>query len=100
LLLIAAECVKEEDARKNFALVMLVFGALYAFFALAQELTANGQIFWVYKPHFHGSIYGSYVNRDHYAGLMEMLVPIPLVLAIGHVLLRVASEHWSGSAPC
>jgi O-antigen ligase len=86
VLLIGAECVREEGARKIFALVMLVFGALYAFFALAQELTANGKIFWVHSTQFPGSIYGSYVNHDHYAGLMEMLVPIPFVLSMGHLL--------------
>ena len=67
---------------------MIVFGALYAFFALAQALTSNGKIFWTHSPRFHGlgAIYGSYVNRNHYAGLMEMLVPIPLVVAFGHML--------------
>ena len=53
------------------------FRRVYAFFALAQGLTSNGKFFWVYTPRFHGSIYGSYVNHDHYAGLMEMLVPFP-----------------------
>ena len=86
VLLIAAECVRTEDARKKFALAMIVFGALYAFFALAQELTSNGKIFWVHAPRFHASIYGSYVNRDHYAGLMEMLIPLPLVVSMGHML--------------
>src|ERR1022692_3192297 len=86
VLLIGAECVREEGTRKVFALVMIVFGACYAFFSLAQELTANGKIFWMHSPQFHGSIYGSYVNHDHYAGLMEMLVPIPFVLSMGHLL--------------
>jgi O-antigen ligase len=86
VLLIGAECVREEEARKLFALVMVVFGASYAFFALAQELTANGKIFWVHSPQFHGSIYGSYVNHDHYAGLMEMLAPLPFVVSMGHLL--------------
>jgi O-antigen ligase len=86
VLLVAAECVSGEGTRRIFALVMLVFGALYSFFALAQELTSEGKIFWIYTPRFHGSIYGSYVNHDHYAGLMEMLVPIPLVLSMGHLL--------------
>ena len=86
VLLIGAECVREEGARKIFALVMIVFGAGYAFFALAQELTSNGKIFWVHSPQFPGWIYGSYVNHDHYAGLMEMLVPIPFVLSMGHLL--------------
>jgi len=86
VLLITAECVREEDARQKFALALIVFGALYAFFALAQELTSNGKFFWVYTPRFNGSIYGSYVNHDHYAGLMEMLVPFPLVVSMGHLL--------------
>ena len=85
VMLVAAECVRGENARKIFALVMVVFGALYAFFALAQELMPNGKIFWLHSPQFHGSIYGSYVNHDHYAGLMEMLVPIPLVLSMGQL---------------
>ena len=59
---------------------------LYAFYAMAQELTSSGRFFWFYTPRFHGSIYGSYVNHDHYAGLMEMLVPFPLVIAMGRML--------------
>ncbi len=86
VLLIAAECVRDGDTRKIFAMVIVVFGALYAFFALAQELTSNGKIFWIHSPRFGGVIYGSYVNHNHYAGLMEMLVPIPLVLSMGHIL--------------
>jgi O-antigen ligase len=86
VLLIAAECVRNENTRKIFGLVIVVFGAFYAFFALVQELTSNGKIFWIHAPRFHGSIYGSYVNHDHFAGLMEMLTPIPLVLTMGHIL--------------
>ena len=66
---------------------MIAFGVFYAFFSIAQELTSNGRIFWFHTPQSHSSsIYGSFVNRDHYAGLMEMLVPIPLVLSFGRLL--------------
>ena len=86
VLLVAAESVRDESVRKRFALAMLAFGVAYALFALAQELTPNGKIFWFYRPHFHGSIYGSYVNHNHYAGLMEMLAPFPIVASMGHLL--------------
>ena len=85
VLLIAAECIREEDARKIFTLTLVGFGVFYAFFALAQELTSKGKFFWFYVPRFGGSIYGSYVNRNHYAGLMEMLVPFPIVVGMGHL---------------
>jgi O-antigen ligase len=86
LLLIAAECVRDENARKKFVLVFTSFGVLFALFAVAQDFTSDGKLFWIHTPQFGGSIYGSYVNRDHYAGLMEMLVPIPVVLSLGHLL--------------
>lgn len=86
VLLVAAECVKEEDTRQRFALIMMIFGTLYAFFAVAQEFTSNSKIYWFHSPQFRGAIYGSYVNHNHYAGLMEMLVPIPLVLTMGHLV--------------
>lgn len=86
VMLLAGECISEEGARKRFALAIVIFGAMYAFFSLAQELTSNGKIFWLRSTRFNGAIYGSYVNHDHYAGLMEMLVPFPLVLSMGHLL--------------
>jgi O-antigen ligase len=96
VLLIGAECVRKKGARRIFALVMIVFGAGYAFFALAQQLNSNGKIFWVHSSQFRGSMYGSYVNHNHYAGLMEMLVPIPFVVSMGH-LFRGGQRALVGS---
>ena len=96
VMLIGAECARDEGARKIFAWVMMGFGGCYAFFALAQELTSNGKIFWIHSLKFHGAIYGSYVNHNHYAGLMEMLVPIPFVVSMGH-LFRGGKRALIGS---
>jgi hypothetical protein len=85
VMLVAAECVRGEELRKKVGMGVLAFGTFYAFFALAQELAPNGKIFWLYTPRYHGSIYGSYVNHNHYAGLMEMLIPVPLCLSMGHL---------------
>jgi O-antigen ligase len=86
LLLIATECIQREGAREKFGSVLIAFGVAYAFYALAQDLTSSGKLFWFYTPRFHGSIFGSYINHDHYAGLMEMLVPFPLVIAMGRMV--------------
>lgn len=87
MLFIAAECVREEVHRKLFAQVMSIFGAVYALFALVQNFTSNGKIFWIHSSKFpSATIFGSYVNHNHYAGLMEMLTPIPFVLSMGHLL--------------
>ncbi len=44
VLLIATECVREEDARKKFALALIVFGALYAFFRVGSGANLERQI--------------------------------------------------------
>ena len=99
VLFIAAECVKEVDSRRLFAKVMVVFGTIYALFSLVQMLSGNGKIFWLHTPKFNSAtIFGSYVNHNHYAGLMEMLTPIPFVLSMGH-LLKGGKRAWRVSAP-
>jgi O-antigen ligase len=52
-----------------------------ASFAVLQGLAPNGKLYWIWPLEQGGFIYGPYVNHNHYAGLMEMLLPFPLVLA-------------------
>ncbi len=57
------------------------YGAVVAAFAVLQGLAPNGKLYWIWTLEQGGYIYGPYVNHNHYAGLMEMLMPFPLVLA-------------------
>jgi O-antigen ligase len=57
------------------------YGAVVASFAVLQGIAPNGKLYWIWPLEQGGSIYGPYVNHNHYAGLMEMLTPFPLVLA-------------------
>jgi O-antigen ligase len=50
-----------------------------------QGVAPNGKLYWMRQPLLGGWIYGPYVNHNHYAGLMEMLVPIPMVIAVSHL---------------
>jgi len=43
-------------------------------------LTSNGKLYWVRELRYGGVIYGPYVNRNHFAGLMELIVPVGLSL--------------------
>ena len=75
-----------------FAFFFVAFGFLVALFSIVQQFTWNGNLYWVMPNRQAGWVYGPYVDHAHYAGLMEMLVPIPLVFAMmscWHKLLRV-----------
>jgi O-antigen ligase len=76
---VAVQLLRADDILR-FGKTMAVFGSVYAFFAVFQGFTSEGRIYWLIKPRA-GGLYGSYVNHNHYAGLMELLLPITLVLA-------------------
>jgi len=83
LLFLTIQGLTGERSAKAILWALTLFGFALAVFAIAQELTSNGKIYWVRILHNGGSPFGPYVNHDHYAGLMEMLAPIPIVLSLG-----------------
>ncbi|HLW85850.1 MAG TPA: O-antigen ligase family protein [Candidatus Sulfotelmatobacter sp.] len=70
---------------RRLALIFCIYGSVLAGFALLQGISPNGRLYWMRQPRLGGWIYGPYVNHNHYAGLMEMLIPIPLVLSLSRL---------------
>lgn len=94
LCFLAAQTLIRGSQARSLAIVFLVYGAAMASFALVQGISSNGKLYWIRLPRLGGWIYGPYVNHNHYAGLMEMLIPIPLVLS----LTRLASTKTRNAA--
>lgn len=67
---------------------LIGFGALVACFAMVQQLSGATRIYGFHRVLHPQNLYGPYPNRDHYAGLMEMLAPLPLVCALSAALPR------------
>jgi O-antigen ligase len=84
LCFLVVQCLRRTTQIKTLAFLFSGYGFVLAMFALVQSITSNGKLYWLRTPHFGGWIYGPYVNHNHYAGLMEMLVPIPLVFFLTH----------------
>jgi len=89
LCFLAAQTLLRSSQARTLAPIFTVYGFLLASFALLQGIAPNGKLYWLRTPHMGGWIYGPYVNHNHYAGLMELLIPIPLVLS----LTRLAEER-------
>lgn len=72
--------------------LIIWLGVFIAVFAVVQRLTWNGRIYWIYPVRqgieiSAGHIWGPYVNRNHFAGYMELAIP----LALGFFLYRMAA---------
>jgi O-antigen ligase len=79
LVFVMTQSLRRGSQSRQLATVATIYGSAVALFALVQGAASNGRIYWVRSTDVGGWIYGPYVNHNHYAGLMEMLVPIPLV---------------------
>lgn len=83
IVFLVSHTLRSDRDLRVFSIWFSVFGFLVALFAIVQGFTdKTGKLYWVRLPRFGSWTYGPYVDHSHYAGLMEMLLPIPLVLAI------------------
>jgi len=81
LAFVVTQTLRRSSQFELMAKLFTGYGAAVSSFAVLQGLAPNGKLYWIRALEQGGSIYGPYVNRNHYAGLMEMLTPFPLVLA-------------------
>ena len=81
LCFLAVQCLRRTSQVKTLAWMLSIYGFAVAMLALMQGIASNGKLCWLRTPQSGGWIYGAYVNHNHYAGLMEMLTPIPLVIS-------------------
>lgn len=82
LAFVAAESVLTASQLRWMCTGVACAGLVIALFAIAQYLTSNGKIYWLVEPSQGGWIFGPYVNRNHFAGLMELWIPVALGLAL------------------
>jgi O-antigen ligase len=81
LCFLAVQSLRRSSQVEALAWVFSVYGFAIAVFALLQGIASNGKLYWLKSLPSGGWTYGPYVNHNHYAGLMEMLMPIPMVIS-------------------
>ena len=99
-------------ASLRLGLAIAILASALALFGTLQFFASPEMIYGVVRPRWGGWIFGPYVNHNHFAGLMEMLIPIAAcyLISIGPrharqscalltfgILIAVASVLLSGS---
>lgn len=91
VLFVAVQVFRTREDWRGFVWFVMVFGFLVAGFGIQQHLTFNGKLYWFREMRYGGIPFGPYVNRNHFAGFMELVIPISLVpLVMG----KVRRERW------
>src|SRR6266446_1510389 len=91
LLFLAVQAFRTLQDWRGFVWFAMAFGFLVGIFGILQHLTFNGKLYWFREMHYGGIPFGPYVNRNHFAGFVELTLPLALVpLLLG----RVRRERW------
>ncbi len=78
-------CVQSYRTRAHwhgFVWFLMILGFSVSLFAILQHFTFNGKLYWVRELRYGGIPFGPYVNRNHFAGLMELLIPPGLAIQV------------------
>ena len=90
---------KDRSAKKRLVYGLVALGAFEAFYGLVQYLTGWQQIFGYVKKYYLEEATGTYINRNHFAGLLEMALPFTVALALRLAgKLRHAAERSEAKA--
>ncbi|MBS1126591.1 MAG: rane protein of unknown function [Nitrospirae bacterium] len=79
---LSATSLNERDTLRDTLRTFTVFGFSLAVFALVQKATSSNSLYWFRELTLGGAPFGPFVNRNHFAGLIGMLIPLGLGLAI------------------
>jgi len=91
LLFLAVQAFRTLQDWRGFVWFGMVFGFLTSIFGILQHMTFNGKLYWFREIRYGGIPFGPYVNRNHFAGFVELILPLSLVPL---VLGRVRRERW------
>lgn len=88
-----------QDATQRVSIALLVLAMLISFYAVYQFLTRSEYVWNFVRPHgYEGRASGTYINPNHLAGFLEMILPIGVALVLAgrfNVLSKVLLGYAS-----
>ncbi len=89
--------IKTRDQTRRLVLAIIITGTIVAFLGILQMLSGTNKIYWFWLSKYKiGNYFGPYVNPNHFAGYMGMVIPMGIGLLIAHLLNRsfIPAGSW------
>src|SRR2546421_6120857 len=91
VLFLGVQAFRRGEQWRTYIWFLMSLGFVVAILGILQHLTFNGKLYWLREMRYGGIPFGPYVNRNHFAGFAELVIPIGLVPL---VLGKVRRERW------
>jgi O-antigen ligase len=82
LFFLAVESFQNKEHIKQFVWFLLTLGFVVSLFGIIQHFTFNEKLYWSVPLPPGASPFGPFVNRDHFAGFVELIAPLGLALLL------------------
>jgi O-antigen ligase len=80
---------------RRMMMVMVGMGVFEAFFGLFELYQKSPSLLFYRKSHNLDSVTGTFVNRNHFSGYLELIIPIALTLVISRIdLFTMPGKKW------
>ena len=84
-LLIAANFFTTRERLSALAHFLVIYGLAMALFGLVQHFSWNGKFYWLRATEVT-SPFGPFANHSHFAGYMELLIPLPIAMIVARAV--------------
>ncbi|MDY6862065.1 MAG: O-antigen ligase family protein, partial [Thermodesulfobacteriota bacterium] len=76
--------------------ILMLVGCFEAFYGLVEYLSRHQHIFLFKKKYYTDCVTGTYINRNHFAGYLEMVIPLTLgyFLSQRSPVINRKSKSW------
>jgi|GEM_PF-652025 len=79
LIFIIVNVINKKEQILRIMLTIVLTGFAISFFGIIQNFTWNGMIYWFKPMPEYASPFGPFVNRNHFAGFIELVLPIAVL---------------------
>jgi len=94
----ARRVARDERSAQRLIFALLTLGLVEAAYGLVQYLTGWQKVLWYERVYYRESATGTYVNHNHFAGFLEMVIPFAVAEALAALPPR-AGNHTAHAGP-
>ena len=82
LFFLAIQAFASVEHWRGFVWFLMVLGFVVSVQGILQHFTFNGKLYWFRELRYGGIPFGPYVNRNHFAGFIELILPTGLAILL------------------
>lgn len=79
---LCTQVFRERGDLIRLAWVLIALCFVISLFGIIQHFTFDGKIYWLRKLTAGGELFGPFINRNHFAGFVELTLPVGLCLIV------------------